>query len=186
MPTGIYKHKTNLKAIEAMRLANLGKKRPPMSEEQKKKLSISLKGRTVWNKGTKGVMVNVNKGKKLPEEWIEKLRISHKGQHPVNVFVKGDPRITGKNAHSWKGGVTPLNEKIRKSKEYKLWRKAIFERDNYTCIWCGQVGGFLEADHIKPFSLFPELRFAIDNGRTLCKSCHKKTNTYGWKGALWS
>jgi len=80
---------------------------------------------------------------------------------------------------SWKGGITPRNIKIRNSKEYKLWRESVFKRDNWTCIWCGQVSGNLNADHIKPFALFPELRFAIDNGRTLCLDCHKTTESYG-------
>lgn len=66
------------------------------------------------------------------------------------------------------------------SQEYKLWRKAIFERDNYSCIWC-KSNIKLQADHIKSFSQFPELRFAIDNGRTLCLECHKTTDTYGIK-----
>lgn len=66
--------------------------------------------------------------------------------------------------------------------EYKLWREAVFKRDNFTCIWCDARGGKLTSDHIKPFSLFPELRFSIDNGRTLCLSCHKTTNTWGHHG----
>jgi hypothetical protein len=85
----------------------------------------------------------------------------------------------GERSYFWKGGITPINLKIRMLAEYKLWRTAVYERDNYTCIWCGQRGKELNADHIKPFSLYPELRFAIDNGRTLCISCHKKTDTYG-------
>ena len=90
------------------------------------------------------------------------------------------PANRGKNHKDWQGGITPINEKLRKSIEYKLWRKAVFERDNYTCIWGGKEhGSKLHADHIKPFALFPELRFAIDNGRTLCKDCHKLTDTYG-------
>ena len=76
-------------------------------------------------------------------------------------------------------GKSTRYKRIRKSKEYKLWREAVFKRDDYTCIWCGQRGGYLNADHIKPFALFPELRFAIDNGRTLCVDCHKKTGTWG-------
>lgn len=79
----------------------------------------------------------------------------------------------------WKGGVTPIYKKIRKSPEYIAWRTSVFERDNYTCIWCGQNGKELNADHIKSFAHYPELRFDISNGRTLCVTCHKKTDTYG-------
>jgi hypothetical protein len=72
-------------------------------------------------------------------------------------------------------GKTP----IKQSLEYRLWRTAVFERDNYTCTDCGIRGGSLQADHIKPQSIFPELRFALENGRTLCRDCHKRTPTWG-------
>lgn len=78
----------------------------------------------------------------------------------------------------WKGGVTSINQKIRASEEYKTWRKDVFKRDKFTCVWCGQVGGVLHADHIKPFSLYPEFRTTLSNGRTLCLACHKKTDSY--------
>ena len=67
------------------------------------------------------------------------------------------------------------------SRKYKNWRESVFKRDNYTCTWCDQKRGYLEADHIKPFAYFPKLRFEINNGRTLCRECHKSTDTYGYK-----
>jgi len=76
-------------------------------------------------------------------------------------------------------GKTPKNESIRHSAAYKSWRTLVFERDNYTCVFCKVVGGLLHADHIKPFAFFPDLHFDISNGRTLCKPCHLKTHTYG-------
>lgn len=85
----------------------------------------------------------------------------------------------GENNRCWKGGVSNENKRIRNSKKAKDWRKAVFERDNYTCKLCGKRGGILNADHIKPFAYFPELRFDVDNGRTLCAPCHKTTETYG-------
>jgi hypothetical protein len=80
---------------------------------------------------------------------------------------------------AWKGGITPINYKIRNSQEYTDWRISVFKRDNYTCQECNGTGITLNADHIKPFALFPELRLVIENGRTLCVPCHRKTDTYG-------
>lgn len=97
-----------------------------------------------------------------------------------DVWNKGLKGIrAGAESHLWKGGITPLRQKIRSTFEYRQWRKAVFERDNYTCVFCKIRGGWLEADHIKPFAIYPELRLNIENGRTLCKPCHKTTDTYG-------
>lgn len=79
-----------------------------------------------------------------------------------------------------KGNTTAL-ERLRRSATYKRWRKSVFERDRYTCQECGNRGGYLNADHIKPFALFPALRFDVTNGRTLCVPCHRKTETYGMR-----
>lgn len=78
----------------------------------------------------------------------------------------------------WKGGITSENHRLRNSPRYKHWRRAVFERDNYTCVWCGQRGGSLHADHIQQFASHPTLRFVVSNGRTLCVKCHKKTPSY--------
>lgn len=68
-----------------------------------------------------------------------------------------------------------LDRLARYSPESKKWRIAVFERDNYTCKICGIRGTYLEADHIKPFAYFPELRYELSNGRTLCRKCHNLT-----------
>ena len=76
-------------------------------------------------------------------------------------------------------GVTPEHEKVRKSAEYTAWRDKVFHRDRYTCRQCGVCGGRLRAHHIKPFSVYPELRLVVDNGLTLCDTCHAQPGLHG-------
>jgi hypothetical protein len=150
MPTGIYKHK-------------------PHTKEHNKKISEAEKGRKPWNTGKKLSLEHRNK--------IAKAGIGRKWK--TESRIKASMAKKGNRTNFWKGGVCEMNKKIRRSVEYRLWRESVFARDNYTCRFCGQIGGKLNADHIKRFADYPELRFAIDNGRTLCVDCHKKTDTFG-------
>lgn len=156
------------------------------TEEVKKRLRLLRKGKISWNKGktpsdeTKRKLRLANIGKKASEETKQKMRLSHKRE----------------KAYNWKGGISPFNVQIRGNTKYKQWRSDIFIRDNFTCKKCGKIGGKLEAHHKKPFHKFiEEIKinlplldlyegvmtytplWNLENGITLCKSCHKKINT---------
>lgn len=78
---------------------------------------------------------------------------------------------------SFSGEDRESRELLRSSTQNRVWATAVRERDNFTCQICGCHGHI--ADHIKKFSEYPELRFELSNGRTLCKRCHLKTDNYG-------
>lgn len=142
-------------------------------------------GQIAWNKGKKTGLVpksafkkggiSPRKGVKLSRETIQKFVAKKKG-FPLL-------KNRGKRHWNWKGGMSRSEDKIfRQSLEYKMWRESVFKRDNYQCVWGGKEhGSKLNADHIKRFSQFPELRLDVNNGRTLCVDCHKTTETYGGK-----
>ena len=96
-----------------------------------------------------------------------------KRKSPYNKDQSGD-----KNPN-WKGGINPINANIRSSNKFKQWRSEVFKRDNWTCQKCGARSKKnkyvrIEAHHIKPFAKYPDLRFDVNNGITLCKKCHDK------------
>ena len=107
------------------------------------------------------------KGHSVLSSWKEAAAIANHARRGVRRFPDRIHR-------------SEVNEIIRRGVQYKEWRKAVFERDDYTCQECGAMGVRLNADHIKPFALYPDLRFDVANGRTLCVECHRKTPTYGF------
>ncbi|GAB4023265.1 hypothetical protein GCM10028808_73180 [Spirosoma migulaei] len=91
--------------------------------------------------------------------------------------------------------MTSLINLIRKLPQYEEWKRAVFIRDRFQCQHCGTRNGrkiVIEADHIKALSLLVRESgiktiedakvcvslWSIDNGRTLCHSCHEKTDSY--------
>jgi hypothetical protein len=87
-------------------------------------------------------------------------------------------RVTGPEHFNWRGGKRSERKQAMARLEYREWRTSVFERDDYTCQECGERGGTIHADHIKPWSTHPNLRFDVGNGRTLCVPCHCKTPSF--------
>jgi len=161
---------TKLKISKALK----GKKQ---SLETRKKRSESLNGKNTWSQG-----------RKCSTEHIQKVKDSLVGntrslgyKHSFETRKKMSDGRKGELSPHWQGGITAEHMRERRTFEIKLWRDSVMVRDNYTCQICSKRGGNLEVDHIKPFALFPELRTSIENGRVLCKPCHRKTDTYGAK-----
>lgn len=76
--------------------------------------------------------------------------------------------------YAYSHGRFQRNMDSRRMPEYKRWRESVFARDAYKCQKCGDdKGGNLRAHHIRPFAEFPELRFCVNNGQTLCHLCHE-------------
>ena len=148
----------------------------PHTIEARQKISASNKGR-----------VSPMKGRKMPLS--AKLAISKARKGTPLTAIRGDKH------YNWKGNRSELQKIIRHLVEYRNWRTAVFVRDGHTCVECGVKNGqgkriVFNADHYpKHFykildeykitsvseALFCKELWDINNGRTLCTNCHKKT-----------
>ena len=95
-------------------------------------------------------------GKKHSMETKQKISMSKRNIDCFDKFINSD------------------NVRERHSIEYKNWRNAVFERDNFTCQISGKVSsGDIIVHHLENFSNNPELRYDINNGITLNIDIHK-------------
>ena len=137
------------------------KKRLPQTEEKINRIRIAMKLFRQRNP--------------LSSETIEKIASKLRGiPHSEELNRKVSESLKGERNPRWRGGVTEATKKIRYSREGRVWRKAVLERDNYLCGHCKGNKELMEAHHVKEFHHHPELRFDVDNGLALCNPCHIK------------
>jgi hypothetical protein len=104
-------------------------------------------------------------GKKMSEEACKNNSAAHKG------------KFTGEESHRWikdrskvKVGDRILNDPLQKQ-----WSLGVKRRDGWKCrIDDVNCEGRLESHHILPWKDFPELRYEVNNGITLCHAHHPK------------
>lgn len=157
--------------------------RHPHSEATKKKIGDAQRGEKnhAW-------------GKPNTEEQKRKIRKALKNRvfsplHRIRISIA----LLGDKHPNWKGGITPVRHLIRTNEKYNSWRICVLIRDGRECVRCGSKKE-LEADHF-PISFARLLReneidsiqkalackalWSAKNGRTLCKTCHKRTKNWG-------
>lgn len=167
------------------------KKGQSMSPELIEKISKGMRGRTHSEETKEKIRVGMlgkknNLGYVFTETHKLKMSLSQKQRHSKNKTA-GSYRYKSRK-------LTELKTSIRNCCSYKQWRLNVFERDNFTCVLCGANNVVLNADHhpVSFATIFSTNKISsieeaenchnfwdIDNGRTLCVSCHKNTDTYG-------
>jgi transposase len=83
-------------------------------------------------------------------------------------------KFLGETNPNWRGGIQ-TRDPDRGRYPYKMWMRAVRDRDGWQCVQCGSKER-LHAHHIKQWKSHPELRFAVSNGMTLCHSCHERVH----------
>lgn len=169
------------------------------TEDAKRRMSIARKGKKLSDE-TRRRMSESKKGIKIgfrkppSKEARMKMSKAQKGRHhSLETRRKMSESSRGAKSSQWKGGLTPILERIRTSSKYKQWKQDCLIRNEFTCQKCWQMGGKLHAHHIKPFKeLIKEVKeylplmdlydaamiyvplWDVENGITLCKVCHKE------------
>lgn len=109
----------------------------------------SKKGISTWNKGLKGFRA----GEKRPY-------MSKKGEDNP-CWIKDRTKLAKKQE--------------RNDPAYKEWRRQVYSRDNWKCRMDNDdCNGRIYAHHILGWTPYPELRYKVNNGITLCKAHHPR------------
>lgn len=155
------------------------------------------KGNIPWLSGKKGI--HLSPETEFKKGHVNLVRSPPKGVHynPKDEFKKGcispmkNPIIARRQGDSM---IRKFDLKGRKETDkhygflYTKWKRAVEKHDNYECQLCHSKNNDIElvirdgelvyrrvrivAHHIKDWVAYPKERYNVENGTTLCKSCH--------------
>ncbi len=173
MPKGIYK-----------RTEPSSKKGKPISEQHRQRIKDNHPNFSGDNHPQYGTHQSEESKRKKSEAMVGRKFSNEHRKH----LSENHADFTGENGPNWRGGITPLNKKVRNSDKFINWRKDIFQRDGFVCCDCNKEKCYFHAHHIKPLSkILKEYNITtleqayncselwnLDNGKTLCEECHGK------------
>lgn len=151
-----------------------------------KGIKTGLIPKTAFKKGCKqspefiAKRIGARIGYKHSEETKAKISASHRGKkYPYKMRMKGirrkfakRPNASAEKHYRWLGG---HSKSQHKGTEYDTWRMSVYTRDKFKCkINNRDCEGKIEAHHILSFTKYPELRYEINNGITLCRKHHPR------------
>lgn len=143
------------------------------SLESRAKISRSMKLLPTWNDGSERAKQRIEQCRQMGMIYGPRPKDAESNKK------RSESQLADKH-WNWTGGHKETeNDKLRHRKAYKNWRNSVIERDK-KCVVCGSTEN-LQADHLKGFAFYPELRYEPSNGRTICYECHKQTHSWGRK-----
>jgi hypothetical protein len=148
------------------------------------------KGRIPWNKDKKGLQKHTEEWKQKARERMigNKITLGYKHTEEwknnaskrllLHHHLRGKPmseEVKRKISNTkLKGGERKCKQE-RNDSAYQNWRYKVYKRDNYKCkINNCDCKGRIEAHHILAWKDYPELRYEINNGITLCHYHHPR------------
>lgn len=143
------------------------------------------------NRSTIDIAKQLNTQPTIISHWLKRhgIKARPRNQHQGVVWsaevrlnmskAKKGKLLRDKNPN-WRGAKVNENIRLRASTQSKNWSLQVRERDGHKCVKCNSTNK-LHAHHIKSWKAYPELRYDLNNGITLCVKCHQIEHGFKFK-----
>lgn len=138
------------------------------SKETRQKNGLANLGREPPNKGQGDIQLTC----KVCGKTITTKPYYHKHTCSGTCKNRYMSMLRGKDHWNYKGETAGFRQRRRGWIQYKEWRAEVLKRDNYICLGCKTRSGPFTAHHLYSFAVYPEHRYDVSNGVTLCWPCH--------------